>query len=156
MSETNFAIHLDFEFLQDPKYRKKGYGAIWVELNGLQFPEVNWPDFAVSGIAGLNRGLLRGLRGDPEPFHLIFMDGPFHIRFRYENQDIWCTMVNGSILSESEIVLQVLIPRATFYPEIKRTNLEILEMAQENGIVFENWMQSWEELREFFADESGM
>lgn len=54
-------------------------GGIWMNFDGLYFPERNWIDFPVVLMSWWGSALLRILTGQSRDEHIHFMEGPFSV-----------------------------------------------------------------------------
>jgi hypothetical protein len=62
---------------------------IWLRIDGRDFPDTGWEDFAVSVLTWWVGASLRLLTGKPGPAELRFLDGPYLVELERSVDDAW-------------------------------------------------------------------
>jgi hypothetical protein len=137
-----FSIIVDFEFLSDPEYRSKGYGAIWCEANGVEFPEKFWPDFAVNILSGLNRTVVRLVRKEASSAWLEFMDGPFLVEFKAVDSTIHVKFIERSFEGNAD-KFSFSIAKEEFLASVLESNQAFSKSCMKYALKFLEWEDSY-------------
>lgn len=71
-------------------------GVIYWDVEGAQFPEAGWNDFVVVILGWWLQDVIALLRGETKDVALDFMDGPFSVLLRVDNEHVAVHFVDRS------------------------------------------------------------
>ena len=72
------------------KISEKPTGVVFVEHNGVAFPEDNWNDFAISLVTAWADCIVEVRKKNLSMASVSFMDGPFKVVIEKNGDDNWC------------------------------------------------------------------
>ena len=98
-----------------------------VKANGRYFPDAQWTDFTDEVLSWWAEEYLRNRHGLRPIYNFSFMDGPYRMTARQENDELFLTGINarGREITEFEIVL----PVSEFLDELLRAFRKLRRIA---------------------------
>lgn len=108
---------------------------IWLRVDDLAFPSLNWDDFAVVVLTWWANSLSRMLRGDSDHEIVRFMDGPYLVTVEPTESESWRLRLVEERLIGSVVRVEASVDANALIESVMAAAHEMLSLCRERGWV---------------------